>query len=176
MNESDFKRQIIASEVGALIDKIEGYLCQNPEDSSFAIEQMLFIQSVLSDPIPTISVKSDSSQYEKTFTFMNSSRSTSNWITPEKYRISKRVENWIPENSSVWKNLQALFGERVQFRILLDLAQLISEDQTIQLDRDAKRRKVVLVKWFEEHWDQISPIINNYSYNHGKIIRINENT
>jgi hypothetical protein len=88
------------------------------------------------------------------------------WTSEEVMRISKRTENWTPEGSEVWRTLQNIFGERIQLHALLDVAIRLSQEAGITLDRDAKRRKNVLIKWFEEHWDKIYPLLNQWIMNH----------
>jgi hypothetical protein len=43
---------------------------------------------------------------------------------------------------------------------LLSIAQVLGWMLDIRVDREAKRRKEVLVKWFDEHWSAISDTVN----------------
>ena len=54
-----------------------------------------------------------------------------------------------------------MFGSHVSHRFLLDIANQLSQKLNISIDRDTKRRKLVLVKWFEEHWDSLSNHVGN---------------
>jgi hypothetical protein len=42
---------------------------------------------------------------------------------------------------------------------LLSLAQVIAQHLHIRLDREAFRRKRVLLKWYDENWARVEPFI-----------------
>lgn len=50
-------------------------------------------------------------------------------------------------------------GSDIDKNILLSTAQIISKKISVELDREAKRRKSVLLKWFDDNWEQILPIL-----------------
>lgn len=50
-------------------------------------------------------------------------------------------------------------GENIARTELLSIAQIISEKTSVELYREAKRRKSVLLKWFDDNWDQILPTL-----------------
>lgn len=50
-------------------------------------------------------------------------------------------------------------GTRIKQNELLSIAQIISEKTSVKLDREATRRKSVLLKWFDDNWDQILPTL-----------------
>jgi hypothetical protein len=35
----------------------------------------------------------------------------------------------------------------------------VASSLKIKLDRDARRRKVVILKWFDENWAEIEPVL-----------------
>ena len=166
MNPQLFKKQMIDREISNSISRIESKIKDNVNDLAFAVEQMEFIIQYFSS---VLHVKVDPSKLSN----LTHSKPASSWTTPEKVRISKRVENWTPENSEAWRQLQNIYGDRVQLRLLLDIAEKLSEQCNIPLDRDAKRRKIILIKWFEEHWAELSPLVGNWSISQGKIHRLN---
>ena len=57
--------------------------------------------------------------------------------------------------------LVSIFGEYINGSGLLRLAQVISEELRIYLDREATRRKTVLYKWFDENLDLIEPFVRS---------------
>ena len=73
----------------------------------------------------------------------------------EQQRLKTRLGNFKYHESPVWKSLYQRYGPHLGHNELTSIAELICETEDLRLDRDAKRRKVVLVKWFEEHWDVI---------------------
>lgn len=81
-------------------------------------------------------------------------------VQREKDRISQRLGNFNPKDNEVWRFLTLRFGQNIKQQELLSIADVLSKNAGIKLDRDAKRRKSVLIKWFEENWQQIKPYIN----------------
>ena len=75
----------------------------------------------------------------------------------EKERISNRLNGFDPKNNFVWKEITQKFGSNIKQQELLSIATVIADKAKIKLDRDAKRRKTVLIKWFQENWDAIHP-------------------
>ena len=77
-------------------------------------------------------------------------------------RVHQRVKGFDINKSIAWNALTHTFGDKLTHEELTSIAELISKTANIKLDRDAKRRKIVLIKWFEEHWDTVKcylPII-----------------
>lgn len=87
----------------------------------------------------------------------------------EKERLQTRLQGFDYKKSYVYQQIYQQFGV-ITFSELTSIATLVSKTIHISLDRDAKRRKIVLYKWFDEHWNQIQPYIqyirlsDTYSY------------
>jgi hypothetical protein len=78
----------------------------------------------------------------------------------EKKRIANRLKGLIPKQSPAWQEITRRFGLNVKHPELVEIATVLSENANIRLDRDAKRRKAVLIKWFEENWADVSPYLD----------------
>lgn len=78
----------------------------------------------------------------------------------EKIRVFKRLSGFVAKESMVWMELTRRFGDNLKHGELLSIAEVVSVNANILLDRDAKRRKTVLIKWFQENWAQIHPFLN----------------
>jgi predicted oxidoreductase len=52
-----------------------------------------------------------------------------------------------------------MYGPKLSHDELVSIGALAANALQIKLDRDARRRKPVMIKWFEEHWIQIQPIL-----------------
>lgn len=78
----------------------------------------------------------------------------------EKERIANRLMGFNPKDNSVWREISTRFGANIKQPELLSIAQVLASSANIKLDRDAKRRKSVLIKWFEENWGQIQPYLD----------------
>ena len=68
------------------------------------------------------------------------------------------LRNFDPENSQAVKKLTERFGRRTQSE-LLSLAQVVSKHTGIKLYRESKRRRTLLLAWFEQNFDKIWPFI-----------------
>jgi len=79
--------------------------------------------------------------------------------TNETARIKKRVGEFNWKKSKVWKSLSNRFGDKITQEELISIAELLANTIEVKLDRDARRRKVVLIKWFEENWAKIEPLV-----------------
>lgn len=79
--------------------------------------------------------------------------------SPEKERIKERIGNFNPKDNKILQEIMARFGQKVKHPELLSIANVVAKNAQIVLDRDAKRRKSVLLKWFEENWIRISPLL-----------------
>jgi hypothetical protein len=80
-------------------------------------------------------------------------------ISPEMKRIQQRIDGFDWERSPAWLYLCWRFGPRLSQEELISIGTLVAATLQIKLDRDARRRKVVMVKWFEEHWAEIQPLL-----------------
>jgi hypothetical protein len=81
-------------------------------------------------------------------------------VSKEKERISSRMAGFNPKDNDVWRKITERFGPNIKQPELLSIAQVLSSSCNVKLDRDAKRRKSVLIKWFEENWGTISPFLD----------------
>lgn len=72
----------------------------------------------------------------------------------EKQRIANRLSGFNPRDNVAWREISNRWGN-IKQKELLSIAQVIATEAKIKLDRDARRRKSVLMKWFCEHWDVV---------------------
>ena len=78
----------------------------------------------------------------------------------EKRRIAQRLQGFNPKDNPAWYHITQKFGSNIKQPELLSIAEVCANSAGIKLDRDAKRRKSVLIKWFEENWPRIQPFLN----------------
>ena len=78
----------------------------------------------------------------------------------EKKRISERLNGFNPRDNNAWKEISRRFGSNIKHPELLSIANVLASSANVRLDRDAKRRKTVLIKWFQENWAAISPFLD----------------
>ena len=77
----------------------------------------------------------------------------------ERSRIARRLQGFDQRDNVAWLELSRRFGSNLKQGELQSIAQALAEGAGIKLDRDAKRRKIVLLKWFEENWLTIKPFL-----------------
>ena len=78
----------------------------------------------------------------------------------EKIRIAYRLQGFNPKDNHVIQEITRRFGSNLKQGELVGIAQVIADKAQIKLDRDAKRRKNVLLKWFSENWNTIITFID----------------
>jgi hypothetical protein len=77
----------------------------------------------------------------------------------ERKRLADRLEGFNFKTSLGWQAISTHFGETLTQTELLSVAKVIGSELGINIDREAKRRKEVLVKWFDEHYEHLSEIL-----------------
>lgn len=78
----------------------------------------------------------------------------------ERQRIAARLGTFNAKDNEPWKEITQRFGANIKQPELLSIANVLSQSANVKLDRDAKRRKKVLIKWFDENWDAIKPFLD----------------
>jgi hypothetical protein len=73
--------------------------------------------------------------------------------------IEKKRQNFDHMNCLAWRQLTARFGPKISQDELLSLAMVVSHELKLELSREYKRRKELLVKWFDENLAIIWPFI-----------------
>lgn len=86
----------------------------------------------------------------------------------EAKRVSARLNGFDSENSHAWSVLKEMFSSGITHSELKSLASLICMKTDLKLDRDAVRDNRVLIKWFEENWVKIHPILHNFHIHDSK--------
>lgn len=81
--------------------------------------------------------------------------------TNERQKIDERIRNFDYEKSNAWMELARRGWDQLSQAELLSIAQIFGKKFTIPIDREAKRRKSVLVKWFEENLNALRPHLDN---------------
>ena len=83
----------------------------------------------------------------------------------ERSRVSKRLGEFDYKTCPTYQILIELYGERRSKSELLSLATcLCLKIPVLKLDREAKRRKCVLIKWFHDNFDIIQPHLKYYMF------------
>jgi hypothetical protein len=54
-----------------------------------------------------------------------------------------------------------MYGPRLSQDELVSIADLVARKANLRLDRDARRRKPVMLKWFDENWQIIQPLLSD---------------
>lgn len=80
----------------------------------------------------------------------------------ERKRVKKRMANFDRKDSQAWKFLSLIYGPQIKQDKLISIAEYVASCLKIYIDRDARRRKSVLIKWFDENWNRIAPFFKIY--------------
>jgi hypothetical protein len=83
------------------------------------------------------------------------------YASEEHARVQRRVSGFDWRLSYAWAHLSYNFGPKLSQNELVSIAELMAGMLQIKVDRDARRRKPVMIKWFEENWRQIRPLLAN---------------
>jgi hypothetical protein len=80
-------------------------------------------------------------------------------LSEERERVQRRIEGFDWQKSPAWLHLCCMYGPKLKQDELVSIADVLAKKLEIKLDRDARRRKVVMIKWFEENWIRIWQIL-----------------
>ena len=78
----------------------------------------------------------------------------------ERTRVEKRLGGFGFQKSQAWKEIVVRYGDTLSQNELLGIASIVSAKIGVKLDREAKRRKDVLIKWFDENLENIKPYLD----------------
>lgn len=79
----------------------------------------------------------------------------------ERLHNRQRMAGFDEKTSRAYTFLCKRFGPKMSQQELLSLAQVVTDTLDIPLDREASRRKKVLIKWFDENFASIEHFLEN---------------
>lgn len=82
-------------------------------------------------------------------------------ISTEKDRVKQKLAGFDARQSPACIYINSHFGADIHQQTLCKFAKKIAKKRQIILDRDSKRRKTLLLKWFHDHWDLIRTDFEN---------------
>lgn len=77
------------------------------------------------------------------------------------WMLKHGVKDFKYEECRAWKYLFRRFGKMSKME-LQSLGAVVAETLDIQLVREYKRRKITMIMWFDEHFDEVMPFIRNH--------------
>lgn len=170
------------NELKKLGDRLIDAIKSNPERAISAVQTLEHVTSILSGNIVTCPVFSTAIDQRKgmigsilgnTEGVNESNHGKSSKLdimgasfdlSAETLRIAARMNNFEWKSSCAWKEISNRFGQNVSHSQLKQLGMMLANDAHIVPDRDAKRRKTVLIKWMDENWTKLSPFLQNYKF------------
>jgi hypothetical protein len=78
----------------------------------------------------------------------------------EKEWVRQQLQGFEPLESAPWEFIVARCRGGISKNELVSLGQVCSVQLHITLYREYKRRKSVMLKWFNDHWDTIYPFLD----------------
>ena len=76
--------------------------------------------------------------------------------------VKEKLKDFEPKASRAWISLTSRYGPKINQNQLLSLAEVVSYQLNLGLFREYKRRKEMLIKWFDENYDAVWPFIENH--------------
>ena len=74
----------------------------------------------------------------------------------EKERVRQKLTGFDQKTSPACAYITKQFGAEVRQHCLVEIAKYLAKKRGLPLDRDSKRRKSVLMKWFHDNWAILS--------------------
>lgn len=75
----------------------------------------------------------------------------------ERKKVDERLRGFSLKTSPAWHEICTRFGSNLNQTELLSIAEVLGAQINVKVDREAKRRKEVLIKWFDENLMVILP-------------------
>ena len=83
----------------------------------------------------------------------------------DRIKVQTRLNGFDSENSIAYKYLREISEHDFKHFELLKLAKYLAKRHPcLKIDREAKRRKSVLIKWYDENFDVLKPFIDNLAF------------
>lgn len=79
----------------------------------------------------------------------------------ERKKLEDRSSVIDPNKSLAYAELKKKNWDILTQNELLSIAQLLAKKADVELDREAKRRKQILLIWFHENFEKIKPYMDN---------------
>ena len=77
----------------------------------------------------------------------------------EKQKLAIKLGGFDYKSSEAWRKIVELYGTDIKRTTLCDIAKYIAEKKGLKMDRDSKRRKDVLLKWYNDNWSVVYGIL-----------------
>ena len=81
----------------------------------------------------------------------------------ERNKLNERLNQFDWERSKGYEMIKKKGWDQLNHKELRSIAVILAKKCNITLDREAKRRKPILVKWFDDNWCDISKIIGRFA-------------
>ncbi|KAH0786320.1 glycosyl hydrolase family protein [Histomonas meleagridis] len=91
-------------------------------------------------------------------------------MSAEKERVRLKLIGFDQNTSEAWNYISKNFGQDVKQHCLCEMAKYLSLKRSIPLDRDSKRRKSVLIKWFHDNWPLIAQDMQKFRIQNDELI------
>jgi hypothetical protein len=96
----------------------------------------------------------------QSFAFRDLSLHDDIFLSDDRLRVRQRMGEFNWKMSATWARLRCLYGSQLSLAELISIADIIAQRLDIKADRDARRRKSVMIRWFDENWVQIQVILH----------------
>jgi hypothetical protein len=139
--------EMSAARVRLAFERLAMIYGTNPDARCPIVDRLIGLVTELRHPEQSRRAKGSDSEYSR------------NANEVERRRVGARLNGFVFKDSPAWQMISRRFGENLNQMELLSLAQVLSARLNLKIDREAKRRKEVLIKWYDENFRAISEIL-----------------
>jgi hypothetical protein len=134
------------------------FLRQWMTDSRFDAAHGLLEEISAQDPSVSRAIMTELVNLVRTIQFETSAASSV--LLQEREMISERVRDFSSTDSRPWKFFLEHGWDKLSVKEYVGIGQVLAAEARLEMDREAKRRKEVLFKWMDDHWDELTPFLN----------------
>jgi hypothetical protein len=80
---------------------------------------------------------------------------------PSPTSVPMQLKGFRYKSSRAWRELSLRFGTDLTASELLSVAEVVAFNLSLTVDRKAKRKKSLLVKWFDDNLKDVIPFLNH---------------
>jgi hypothetical protein len=126
-------------------------------DARFTIARSQLSELFASDPDAASAITTEVVNLIRTLQFEKPSASLV--LLQEREIIADRVRDFCCDDSRPWKFFVERGWHQLSMKEYVGIGQVLACEANLEIDREAKRKKPVLLKWMDDNWDTLSPLL-----------------
>jgi hypothetical protein len=114
-----------------------------------------------SDPNTSQAIVTDLGNLVRTLAFEMTAASPV--LLQEREMILQRVRDFSMTGSRPWRYFRDRGWDKLSVKECVGIGRVLSSETGLDMDREAKRRKEVMFKWMDDHWNAFEPVLGRIS-------------